>query len=180
VSALNSNVIRINGFISTQSLGVSTINFKAYPFVSTLNNPIATATPSVVGVPVLTRIQSNTLSFPRAGTYKVFQEYAITKETGGANQGIHGSLIYACNGATTATISNAVNWPNMGMSACPFQDKSGYSTFTTAVTSILVNSGNLTRDLYYYDSGTGTYSAGLYVAPPQISYIPSVGIAPEV
>jgi hypothetical protein len=177
VSAVNSNVIRINGFISTQSLGISTINFKAYPFVSTLNNPVATADASVAGTAVLTRIQSNTLSFPRAGTYKVFQEYSISKGSGG---GIHGSLIYASNGATTATVANATNWPLMGMSSCPFQDTAGVSTLTTAVASILVNSGNLTRDLYYFDSGSGNYTASFYINPPTISYIPTVGISPEV
>jgi hypothetical protein len=68
----------------------------------------------------------------------------------------------------------------MGMSSCPFQDTAGVSTLTTAVTTILVNSGNLTRDLYYYDSGSGTYTASFYISPPTISYIPSVGIAPEI
>jgi len=158
-------------------LGISTINFKAYPFASTLNNAVVTTSASVAGVAVLTRLQSNTLTFPRAGTYKVFQEYSISKGSGG---GIHGSLVYASNGATTATVANATNWPSMGMSSCPFQDTAGVSTITTAVTSILVNSGNLTRDLYYYDSGSGSYTASFYISQPTISYIPSVGIAPEI
>ena len=66
------------------------------------------------------------------------------------------------------------------MSACPFQDTAGVSTLTTAVTSLLVNSGNLTRDLYYYDSGSGNYTASFYIAPPQITYIPSPGINPDI
>jgi len=175
-----SNNIKVAGHLSTMSLGVSTINFKAYPFVSTLNNAVITADASVAGTAILTRLQSNALRFPFPGTYKVFQEYSLTKSAGGANQGTHGSLIYASNGATTATVANATNWPGMGMSAVPFQDKTGFSTFTTAVASILVNSGNLTRDLYYYDSGSGTYTASFYINPPQISYIPSPGITPDI
>jgi hypothetical protein len=177
LSGLFSNNIKVAGHLSTMSLGVSTINFKAYPFVSTLSNAVVTASAPVAGVAVLTRLQSNALRFPFPGTYKVFQKYSISKGSGG---GIHGSLIYSSNGATTATVANATNWPSMGMASCPFQDSAGVSTLTTAVTTILVNSGNLTRDLYYYDSGSGNYTASFYISPPTISYIPSVGITPDI
>jgi hypothetical protein len=178
--ATTANNIKVTGHLSTVSLGVSTINFKAYPFISTLNNPVATASVSVANVPVLTRIQSNTLRFPFPGTYRIDQEYSLTKSAGGANQGTHGSLIYASNGATTATISNATNWTLMAMSAVPFQDKTGFSTFTSVSATILANSANLTSDVYYYDAGTGAYTIGLYLAPPQITYIPSPGITPDI
>ena len=173
-----SNVVRINGNVSTQNVFVSTINFKPYPFISTLNNAIITTSATTTsGTPALTRLQSNALTFPFPGTYKVFQEYSISKGSGG---GIHGSLIYASNGATTATVANASNWINMGMSACPFHDQAGVSTLTTAITTVLANTGNLTRDLYYYDSGSGNYTASFYIAPPQITYIPSPGIIPDI
>jgi len=176
--ATTTNNIKVTGHLSTVSLGVSSINFKPYPFISTLNNSVITTTATTTsGTPGLTRLQSNTLRFPFPGTYKVFQEYAISKGSGG---GIHGSLIYASNGATATTVANATNWVAQGMSSCPFQDTAGVSTFTTAVTTILANSANLTRDLYYYDSGSGNYTASFYINPPTITYIPSVGIAPEV
>jgi len=176
--ASTANNIKVTGHLSTVSLGVSTINFKAYPFVSTLNNSIITANATATsGTPALTRLQSNALRFPFPGTYKVFQEYAVSKGSGG---GIHGSLIYASNGATTATVANATNWANMGMSSCPFQDTAGVSTITTAVTTILANSANLTRDLYFYDSGSGNVTVSFYINPPQITYIPSPGIAPDL
>jgi hypothetical protein len=178
--ATTANNIKVTGHLSTVSLGVSTINFKAYPFISTLNNSVATASVSVAGVPVLTRIQSNTLTFPRPGTYRIDQEYSLTKSAGGANQGTHGSLIYASNGATTATISNATNWTLMAMSAVPFQDKTGFSTFTSVSATILANSANLTRDVFYYDSGTGNYTVDFYLAQPNITYIPSPGITPDI
>jgi hypothetical protein len=172
------NNIKVAGHLSTTSLGVSTINFKPYPFISTLNNSVITTTATTTsGTPGLTRLQSNTLRFPFPGTYKVFQEYAISKGSGG---GIHGSLIYASNGATATTVANATNWVAQGMSSCPFQDTAGVSTFTTAVTTILANSANLTRDLYYYDSGSGNYTASFYITPPQITYIPSPGILPDI
>jgi hypothetical protein len=178
--ATTANNIKVNGHLSTVSLGVSTINFKAYPFISTLNNPVATASVSVAGVPVLTRIQSNTLTFPRPGTYRIDQNYSLSKSAGAGSQQTHGSLIYASNGATIATISNATNWTLMAMSAVPIVDRTGYSTFTSVSATILANSANLTRDLYYYDNGSGTYTAGLYLAPPQITYIPSPGITPDI
>ena len=178
--ATTANNIKVMGHLSTQNVFVSTINSKAYPFISSLNNPVATASVSVAGVPVLTRIQSNTLRFPFPGNYRIDQEYSLTKSAGGANQGTHGSLIYACNGATTATISNATNWTLMAMSAVPFQDKTGFSTFTSVSATILANSANLTRDVFYYDAGTGVYDVGLYLAPPQITYIPSPGITPDI
>ena len=177
--AATANNIKVNGHLSTISLGVSTINFKPYPFISTLNNPVATASVSVASAPILSRIQSNTLRFPRPGTYRIDQQYSITKSAGGTNQHTHGSLVYASNGATTATISNATNWPRMAMSAVPFQDKTGFSTFTSVSATILANSANLTRDVFYYDSGTGTYTADFYLAPPTITYIPSPGILPD-
>jgi hypothetical protein len=173
-----SNNIKVSGHLSTVSLGVSTINFKPYTFVSTLNNAIITTTATTTsGTPGLTRLQSNTLRFPFPGTYKVFQKYSITKGSGG---GIHGSLIYSSNTATTTTVANSANWLAQGMSACPFQDTAGMSTFTTAVTTVLANSANLTRDLYYYDSGSGNYTASFYISPPQITYIPSAGINPDI
>jgi len=172
------NNIKVTGHLSTISLGVSSINFKPYPFISTLNNSIITTTATTTsGTPGLTRLQSNTLRFPFPGTYKVFQEYAISKGSGG---GIHGSLIYASNGATATTVANATNWVAQGMASCPFQDTAGVSTFTTAVTTILANSANLTRDLYYYDSGSGNYTASFYINPPQITYLPSPGITPDL
>jgi hypothetical protein len=67
----------------------------------------------------------------------------------------------------------------MAMSAVPFQDKTGFSTFTSVSATILANSANLTRDVFYYDSGTGTYTADFYLAPPTITYIPSPGILPD-
>ena len=172
------NNIKITGHLSTVSLGVSTINFKPYPFISTLNNSVITANATATsGTPVLTRLQSNTLRFPFPGTYKIYQEYAVSKGSGG---GIHGSLIYASNGATATTVANATNWANMGMSSCPFQDTAGVSTITTAVTTVLANSANLTRDLYFYDSGSGNVTVSFYINPPQITYIPSPGITPDL
>jgi hypothetical protein len=176
--ATTANNIKVAGHLSTVSLGVSTVNFKPYPFISTLNNSVVTTTATATsGTPALTRLQSNALRFPFPGTYKVFQEYAISKGSGG---GIHGSLIYASNGATATTVANATNWLGQGMASCPFQDTAGVSTLTTAVTTILANSANLTRDLYFYDSGSGNVTVSFYINPPQITYIPSPGIAPDV
>ena len=177
--ATTANNIKVNGHLSTVSLGVSTINFKPYPFISTLNNPVATASVTTSSAPILSRIQSNTLRFPFPGTYRIDQQYSVTKSGGGTNQHTHGSLVYASNGATTATISNAANWPLMAMSAVPVMDKTGFSTLTSVSATILANSANLTRDVFYYDSGSGTYTIDLYLAPPQITYLPSPGILPD-
>jgi len=173
--ATTSNNIKVTGHLSTVSLGVSTINFKAYPFISTLNNPVATATVSVSGSATSVLIQSNTLSFPFPGHYRVDQKYAIHKGSGG---GTHGSLVYSSNG-TVANISNAVNWPTQGMASVAFLDTANFSTFTTATTTVVANTGNLTRNLYYFDSGSGTYTANLYMSPPTITYVPSPGILPD-
>jgi len=174
--ATTSNNIKVTGHLSTVSLGVSTINFKSYPFISTLNNPIATATISVSGSATSVLIQSNTLRFPFPGHYRVDQKYAIHKGSGG---GTHGSLVYSSNG-TVANISNAVNWPTQGMASVAFLDTTNFSTFTTATTTVVANTGNLTRNLYYYDAGSGTYTTSLYMSPPVITYIPSPGITPDI
>lgn len=173
--ATTANNIKVVGHLSTTSLGVSTINFKQYPFISTLNNPVATATVSISGSATSVLIQSNTLSFPFPGHYRVDQKYAIHKGSGG---GTHGSLVYSSNG-TVANISNAVNWPTQGMASVAFLDTANFSTFTTATTTVVANTGNLTRNLYYYDSGSGTYTANFYISPPTITYIPSPGILPD-
>jgi hypothetical protein len=178
--AATANNIKVNGHLSTVSLGVSTINFKPYPFVSTLNNPVATASITTASAPILSRIQSNTLTFPRPGTYRIDQQYSVTKSAGGTNQHTHGSLVYASNGATVATVSNATNWSRMAMSAVPVLDKTGFSTLTSVSATILANSANLTRDVFYYDSGSGTYTVDFYLAPPTITYIPSPGINPDI
>lgn len=176
--ATTANNIKVAGHLSTISLGVSTINFKQYPFISTLSNSIVTPTATTTsGTPGLTRLQSNALQFPFPGTYNITQKYSITKGSGG---GTHGCLIYDSNGATTTTVANANNWSRMGMASVPFHDQSGVSTFTTAVTTVLANSANLTRDLYYYDSGSGNYTASFYIAQPTIQYVPSPGILPEI
>lgn len=176
--ATTSNNIKVMGHLSTMSLGVSTINFKQYPFISTLSNSIVTTTATTTsGTPGLTRLQSNALRFPFPGTYNITQKYSISKGSGG---GTHGCLIYDSNAATTTTVANANNWSRMGMASVPFHDQAGVSTFTTAVTTILANSANLTRDLYYYDSGSGNYTASFYITPPTIEYIPRPGILPEV
>ena len=176
--ATTADNIKVSGHLSTVSLGVSTINFKPYPFISTLNNPRVTTTASIsLATPSLTRLQSNTLTFPFPGQYKVYQEYSLTKDSGGG--ATHGSLIYDSNGATTTSVVNYSNWSRMGITNVPFQDKNGYLMMTTGVTSILVNSGNLTRDIYYYEPGTGSYDVTFDLAPPQIEYIPRPGILPE-
>ena len=176
--ATTSNNIKVMGHLSTMSLGVSTINFKQYPFISTLSNSIVTTTATTTsGTPGLTRLQSNALRFPFPGTYNITQKYSISKGSGG---GTHGCLIYDSNGATTTTVANGNNWSRMGMASVPFHDQASVSTFTTAVTTILANSANLTRDLYYYDSGSGNYTASFYIAQPTIQYVPSPGILPDL
>lgn len=162
--------------ISTNSLFISTINNKQYPFVSTLNKAVITSNATFSGTAHSVLLQSNTITVPFPGKYNIYQNYAVSKGSGG---GIHASLVYSSNG-TVANISNAVNWTTMGFSRCPFMDSAGVSTFTTAVTNISFNSGSLSRNLYAYDSGTGSYTASFYIAPPVIQYIPSVGINPEI
>jgi len=174
--ATTANNIKVVGHLSTTSLGVSTINFKQYPFISTLNNSIATATVSVSGSATSVLIQSNTLRFPFPGHYRVDQKYAIHKGSGG---GTHGSLVYSSNG-TVSNIKNAVNWPTQGMASVAFLDTANFSTFTTATTTVVANTGNLTRNLYYFDDGSGTYTTSLYMSPPVITYIPSPGITPDL
>jgi hypothetical protein len=120
-------------------------------------------------------IQSNTLSFPFPGHYRVDQKYAIHKGSGG---GTHGSLVYSSNG-TVSNIKNAVNWPTQGMASVAFLDTANFSTFTTATTTVVANTGNLTRNLYFFDDGSGTYTTSLYMSPPTITYIPSPGIFPD-
>ena len=169
------NNIKVVGHLSTVSLGVSSINFKSYPFISTLNNPVATASVSISGSATSVLIQSNTLSFPFPGHYRVDQKYAIHKGSGG---GTHGSLVYSSNG-TVSNIKNAVNWPTQGMASVAFLDTANFSTFTTATTTVVANTGNLTRNLYFFDDGSGTYTTSLYMSPPTITYIPSPGILPD-
>jgi len=174
-----SNVIRINGNISTQSLFVSSINSKQYPFTSTLGVFGAGRTQStftVAGTSATTpQILLQNIPFPAVGNYLITQKNTITKSAGGAGAEPYGTLCLS-RGLFPSTFST-----EDGFNSVPFINTTNVSTFNTFTTSITItNPLSNTRNLTYYDQSGHNYDLNIAIGDLRIRYIPYQGLAGEV
>ena len=171
VSVANSNVVRINGFVSTQNVFVSTINRKLYPYTSTLNIPFSSfsITGNQAGTPIL--LYSN-VEFLNQGFHCISQKAILSKNTGGSSADIHANIFYTVGAfPSTPSITD-------GYSALPFVNQDNASTFTTLMTEFYVSTPT-TRNILYYDSTANNYTARLYLGTLFDTYTPQTGINPE-
>lgn len=149
--------------LSTLAMTVSTINKYQYPWTSTLGSAVSTFT--VSGTLATTPQLLGSVYFPVAGDYFFTQKIAYTKTIGGVAQDAHGVILM--NGGTLPTFPGG----DYGMSALPFINENGASTFTTAVTNINISSPTIKKQ-YYYDSTGNNYTASLIFDKPVLHYNP--------
>ena len=157
--------------VSSQSLIVSTINRKLYPYTSTLNIPHSTfsITGNQAGTPIL--LYSN-VQFLNQGFHRISQKSILSKNTGGSSADIHGNIFY--------TVGSFPSTPSItdGYSALPFVNQDNASTFTTLMTEFYVSTPT-TRNILYYDATANNYTARLYMGTLFDTYTPQTGINPE-
>jgi hypothetical protein len=189
-----SNVVRINGNISTPNMYVSTIygglvssiqadtgaqklsslNLKMPPFWSTLNIPNSTFILSGTAATTPIVLYPN-VQFPpyTKGMYKIWQRAILSKSAGIGSADLHGNIFY-----TQGTFPSTPGLFHDGYTSLPFVNETGASTFTTLTTHCLISSIT-TRNICYYDSTANSYTANLYMGRLMVEYIPSVGIGSE-
>jgi hypothetical protein len=157
--------------VSTLGMTVSSINFKPYPYTSTLNIPFSTFTinGSSAGTPIV--LYSN-VSFTSQGFHRLSQKAILSKNSGGTSADIHGNIFY--------TVGTFPSTPTIldGYSALPYLNETGRSTFTTLVTEFFVSTPS-TRNICYYDSTANNYTARLYMGTLFDTYTPSFGNNPD-
>jgi hypothetical protein len=170
-----SNIVRINGNISTPNIYTSTLNLKMPPFWSTLSIPTSSFTinGANAGTPIV--LYSN-VQFPpyTKGLYKIYQK-AILSKTAGANPlDLHGNLFY-----TQGTFPSSTTLFHDGYTALPYINDIGTSTFTTCITMVSISSIT-TRNISYYDARANGYTANLYLGNLAVEYVPSLGFASDI
>jgi hypothetical protein len=179
------NIIRIKNFrwnsltvnnTSTQSLVVSTINFKQYPYTSTLNIfPSGVSTYTFTGTTATTpQILISNVGFPHLGNYLVTSKMTLTKSAGGAGQEGYASLCLS-RGLFPSTFAT-----QDGFNALPYINHLNLSTFNTYTTSIsITDNAQRTRFLTYYDQSGHNYTSRMAIADFRIRYIPGTGNLPD-
>ena len=174
-TGIYSNLVQINGYISSQSIYVSSVNQKMPAFWSTLNIP--TSTFNITGTSATTPIilYSN-VQFPTytKGMYKIHQKAVYSKFSGIASADLHGNIFY-----TQGIFPSTPSLLHDGYTSLPFVNQTGFSSFTTLNTFCVVSSIT-TRNISYYDSTSNNYIANLYMGRLAIEYIPSFGINGDV
>ena len=170
-----SNVVRINGSVSTQNVFVSSINLKQYPTRSTIGGPFFPSSFTLDGTTATTPqlLISSINFFAGAGNYDISQRMAFIKLTGGTSVDAHGSILVASTNTLLIPDSNT------GYGQVPQVNDVGHSTFTTLYTSITVGTNSFQRQYKYLDTTGGNYTGSLYLERPVITYIPSQGLNPE-
>jgi len=165
-----SNIVRIQGNLSTQNLMVSTINRKLYPYTSTLNIPFSTfsITGNQAGTPIL--LYRN-VEFLNQGFHRISQKAILSKNSGGNSQDIHANIFYTVGAfPSTPSITD-------GYSALPYVNDDSRSTFTTLMTEFYVSTPT-TRSIYYYDSAAKNYTSRLYMGTLFDTFTPDLGNNP--
>jgi hypothetical protein len=165
-----SNIVRIQGNLSTQNLMVSTINRKLYPYTSTLNIPHSSfsITGNQAGTPIL--LYSN-VQFLNQGFHRISQKAILSKNSGGSSQDIHANIFYTVGAfPSTPSITD-------GYSALPYINDDSRSTFTTLMTEFYVSTPT-TRSIYYYDSAAKNYTSRLYMGTLFDTFTPDLGNNP--
>jgi hypothetical protein len=154
------------------SINVSSINKKLYPYTSTLNIPFSSfsITGNQAGTPIV--LYSN-VEFLNEGFHRISQKCILSKNSGGTSQDIHANIFYTVGTfPSTPTITE-------GYSALGYVNTIGRSTFTTLMTEFYVSTPT-TRNICYYDSVANSYTARLYMGTLFDTYTPSFGLNREL
>jgi hypothetical protein len=165
---LSTNVIKAN-LISTNSLFVSSINNKQYPYTSTLNTPPSTfsyAASNTQSRTVPYVLYSN-VTFPNAGWFNVSQKAIFTRASGTADT--HQSILY--------TPGAFISTPSIkdGYAALPYTNQNNNSTFTTLTTEIYVSTTQLNRNIIIYNDTNNNFVGNLFMDRLVATYNPSRG-----
>ena len=144
--------------------GISTVNGNPLPWISTLGGGSFNSTVSGASAATPILLYSS-LTFPYPGQYNIYQKGCLVK-TGGGGGEVHASIVYS----RSSTLSFADN--QQGLSAAPFVNNIGVSSFTTFTTSLYVSSTALTKNIYYYDPGAANYTVNIITNAPVVQYIP--------
>ena len=173
-----SNIVYINGNISTPNMYISSINQKMPPFWSTLNIPNSTfiINGTLAGNPAVPIVLYSNVQFPpyTKGMYKIYQRAILTKNSAGGGTDIHGNIFY-----TQGTFPSTPGLFHDGYCALPYVNNNGFSSFTT-LTTITAISTITTRNICYYDQSAATYTANLYMGRLGVEYVPSVGVGFDI
>ncbi len=164
---------------STNSLLISTINNKTYPYTSTLNIFPTTGGVSTFkgdgNLATTPQILLSNITFPALGNYLVTSKMTVSKATGGAGAEPYGSLCLS-RGLFPSTFNT-----QDGFNALPYLNAVNKSTFNTFTTSISITDNNLrSRFLTYYDTTGHNYTIDMAIADFRIRYFPPSGNNPDI
>jgi hypothetical protein len=168
----NNNISNVNN-ISTNSLFVSSINNKLYPYTSTLNAPPSTfsyAASNTQSRTIPFVLYSN-VAFPNAGWFNISQKAIFTRASGASDT--HQSILY--------TPGAFISTPSIidGYSTLPYLNENNNSTFTTLTTDIYISSTQLNRNIILYNDTNNNFQGRLFMDRLVVTYNPSRGFNPE-
>lgn len=166
----------ITGVASTQSLVVSTINNKTYPYTSTLSVfPGGVSTFSFDGTLAVTpQVMISNITFPTLGNYLITSKMTVSKSAGGAGAEPYGSLCLS-RGLFPSTFAT-----QDGFNSIPYLNAINKSTFNTYTTSVsITDNAQLSRFLTYYDQTGHNYTIKMAIADFRIRYLPGNGNLPD-
>jgi len=169
---VSTNTLKAN-LISTNSLFVSSINNKQYPYTSTLNAPPSTfsyAASNTQSRTVPYVLYSN-VAFPNAGWFNVSQKAIFTRASGTSDT--HQSVFY--------TPGAFISTPSIkdGYASLPYTNQNNNSTFTTLTTELYISSTQLNRNITLYNDTNNNFVGNLFLDRLVATYNPSRGINPE-
>jgi len=169
---ISTNTLKANN-ISTNSLFVSSINAKQYPYTSTLNAPPSTfsyAASNTQSRTVPYVLYSN-VAFPNAGWFNVSQKAIFTRASGTSDT--HQSVFY--------TPGAFISTPSIkdGYATLPYTNQNNNSTFTTLTTELYISSTQLNRNITLYNDTNNNFVGNLFMDRLVATYNPSRGINPE-
>jgi hypothetical protein len=169
---VSTNTLKANN-ISTNSLFVSSINAKQYPYTSTLNAPPSTfsyAASNTQSRTVPYVLYSN-VAFPNAGWFNVSQKAIFTRASGTSDT--HQSVLY--------TPGAFISTPSIkdGYASLPYTNQNNNSTFTTLTTELYISSTQLNRNIILYNDTNNNFVGNLFMDRLVATYNPSRGINPE-
>ena len=170
-----SNVVRIQGTVSTQNIQVSTINRKLYPYTSTFGILNSASTFTFSGTTsVVPQVLYSNITFPHVGTYLVSGKNTISKSSGGSGQEPYGYFSLS-RGLYPSTFNI-----QDGFNSIPYLNHTNISTFNTFTSEIYVSSMNTnTRFITYADQSGHNYTINFGLGNLRATYIPSQGLNPE-
>jgi hypothetical protein len=159
--------------LNTSNISVSSINFKQYPYTSTLNAPPSTFSYAASNTQSRTipYVLYSNVAFPNAGWFNVSQKAIFTRASGTSDT--HQSVFY--------TPGAFISTPSIkdGYASLPYTNQNNNSTFTTLTTELYISSSQLNRNITLYNDTNNNFVGNLFMDRLVATYNPSRGINPE-